>query len=93
MPYKKDIQMTDTTPTPPAPKSKPFYTKPRFILGAIAAVIFLILMFQNWDKSTIEIFFWEASLPRSVIYTAFAVLGFIVGGLASRLKVARNKSK
>ena len=88
--------MTDSTkptPTPPAPKTKPFYTKPRFILGAIAAIIFLILMFQNWNDTLINIFFWEATPPAAVLYTAFAVLGFMVGGFATRLKVARNKSK
>ena len=84
---------TNTTPTPPAPKTKPFYTKPRFILGAIAAIIFLILMFQNWNDTLINIFFWEATLPAAVLYTAFAIVGFMVGGLATRLKVARNKSK
>jgi uncharacterized integral membrane protein len=82
-----------TAPTPPEPKGKPFYLKPRFILGCVAAVIFLILMFQNWSSIAISIFFWETTAPAAVLYTAFAILGFIVGGLASRLKAARSKAK
>lgn len=72
-------------PTPPAPeKGTPFYIKPKFIMGAIAAVIFLILMFQNWNAIAISIFFWETTLPAAVLFIIFALIGFGVGFIVAR---------
>ena len=88
--------MSDTeqnTPTPPEPKGTPFYLKPKFIMGAIAAVIFLILMFQNWGDTAISIFFWETTLPAAVLYFVFSLIGFVVGYIVCRSQNARAKRK
>lgn len=80
--------MTDNTdtPTPPALKKKPLYTKPKFILSMIAAVIFLILIFQNWDSMPIDIFFWKAELPAALLFLIFSLVGFIIGWLVKHSK-------
>jgi uncharacterized integral membrane protein len=77
--------MSDTASTPET-KKKPIYTRPKFIASIIAGVVFLILIFQNWEMTTIEIFFWTATLPRSVFYLIFALIGFVVGWLVKRPK-------
>lgn len=74
-------------------KKKPIYTRPKFIASVVAGVIFLILIFQNWDMTTIEIFFWTATLPRSVFYLIFALIGFAVGWLVRRPKSTGSKTK
>ncbi len=81
------------TPSNPDIKKKPIYTRPKFIVSLIAAVIFLILIFQNWGMTTIEIFFWTATLPGSVFYLIFALIGFAVGWLVRRPKTGQSKSK
>lgn len=80
-----------TTPTPPEPKGKPFYLKPKFIMGAIAAVIFLILIIQNSQSTVIDVFFWEANAPAAMLYLIFSLLGFVVGWLLCRSQNARSK--
>ena len=84
--------MTDTQSNPEI-KKKPIYTHPKFIASVVAGVILLILIFQNWDMTTIEIFFWTATLPRSVFYLIFALIGFAVGWLVKRPKSAVKASK
>lgn len=80
-----------TTPTPPEPKGKPFYTKPKFIMGAIAGIIFLILIIQNSQSTVIDVFFWEANAPAALLYLIFSLLGFTVGWLVCRSQNARAK--
>lgn len=80
-----------TTPTPPEPKGKPFYLKPKFIMGAIAGIIFLILIIQNSQSTIIDVFFWEANAPAAMLYLIFSLLGFTVGWLVCRSQNARAK--
>lgn len=75
------------------PVSKPIYTRPKFIGSMFAAIIFLVLIFQNWETTTIGIFFWKATLPRSVFYLIFALIGFVVGWLIRRPKPVAVKPK
>lgn len=84
--------MSESTPEI-KPVSKPFYVRPKFIGSLFAAIIFLILIFQNWETTTIGIFFWKATLPRSVFFLIFALIGFIVGWLVRRPKAVAVKSK
>jgi uncharacterized integral membrane protein len=85
---------SNPTPTPPEPKGKPFYLKPRFIMGAIAGIIFLILIFQNWDGVDLRILFWkQEGVPAAIPYLAFSLIGFVVGWFTKRSHAARKRSK
>jgi uncharacterized integral membrane protein len=83
--------MNDTTPAdapklPPKSK-KPIYTRPKFILSMIAAVIFLILIFQNWASVSVNMFFMtDRQVPAALMYVGFSLVGFIVGWLVKRPK-------
>ena len=87
--------MNDTTPAdapkPPPKAKKSIYTRPKFIFSMIAAVIFLILIFQNWDSTTIDIFFWKTSAPAALLYLIFSLIGFIVGWLVRHPKQSDHK--
>lgn len=86
--------MNDTTrPTPPEPKGSPFYTRPKFIMGTIAGIIFLILIIQNSQATVIDIFFWKATAPAALLYLIFSLVGFGVGWVVSRSQIARAKKK
>tara|TARA_E500000318_G_scaffold5598_1_gene5693 strand:- start:18151 stop:18423 length:273 start_codon:yes stop_codon:yes gene_type:complete len=81
-----------TTPTPPEPKGKPFYLKPKFIMGVIAGVIFLILIFQNWEDVELDLFFiTDLLVPAAIVYFVFSLIGFVVGYLVCRSQNARAK--
>jgi uncharacterized integral membrane protein len=83
--------MTDATEK--TPSKKPLYTRPKFISTIIVAIIFLILMFQNWQSVSINIFFiTDRQVPAALLYIAFALIGFVVGWLLCKSK-ANAKSK
>lgn len=85
---------TTKPPTPPEPKGKAFYAKPKFIMGAVAAIIFLILIFQNWDGVDLRILFWkQEGVPAAIPYLAFSLIGFVVGWLTKRSHAARKHAK
>jgi len=82
--------MTDT-PDTQKPSKKPIYTRPKFILSMIAAVIFLILIFQNWAPVSVNLFFMTDRLvPGSLLYIAFSLIGFIIGWL---IKAGKSTKK
>jgi len=73
---------------------KPIYTRPKFILSMIASVIFLILIFQNWEDVSINIFFMvDKKVPGSLLYIIFSLIGFIVGWLLKRPKSSSKPTK
>lgn len=85
--------MNETNDTSkPKKTKKPIYTRPRFIASCVVAVVFLILMFQNWQAVSFNVFFWERQIPATVLYFIFALIGFIVGWLLRKNK-AQSKSK
>ncbi len=77
----------------PIKNKKPMYTRPKFIVSMIAGVIFLILIFQNWDSMPIDIFFWKAELPAAILFLIFSLIGFTVGWLLKRPKTAEKRAK
>jgi uncharacterized integral membrane protein len=83
--------MSEPAESKPA-KKKQFYTRPKFIASCIIAVMFLILMFQNWQSVGFNVFFWEKQIPAAVLYFVFALIGFVVGWLLCKSK-ASSKSK
>lgn len=88
--------MNDSTtkPAPPEPKGKPFYTRPKFIMSAIAGVVFLILIFQNWKSVSVNLFFvTDLQIPAALVYIACAIIGFSVGWLLKRSHAAAKASK
>tara|TARA_R110002072_G_scaffold42064_16_gene118343 strand:+ start:35556 stop:35816 length:261 start_codon:yes stop_codon:yes gene_type:complete len=76
----------NNTPTPPTDKKKPIYTRPKFIASSIAAIIFLILILQNSESISIDVFFWKATAPAALLYLIFAIIGFMVGWLVRKPK-------
>ena len=85
--------MSDTTDIPdaPKPKKKPIYTRPKFIFSMIAGVIFLILIFQNWESVSVDLFFMtDKQVPAALLYIGFSFVGFLVGWLVKRPKGPRR---
>ncbi|MBO6514159.1 MAG: hypothetical protein JJ974_09365 [Phycisphaerales bacterium] len=72
----------------PAAEPKPFYLRPRFIVAALAALVFLVLILQNMESVLVEIFFWKVTAPAALVYFFFVVAGFV----AARLTLKKDKS-
>ena len=83
--------MTNTT-DPIKPK-KPIYSRPKFIAWALASIVFLILIIQNSQSVSIDVFFWKATAPSALLYLIFALIGFIVGWLLKRSHAASKSAK
>jgi len=81
--------MTEQTET----KTKAWYLRPKAIITAIAAVIMLILIFQNWESVSVHIFFWIQPVPASLMYLFFAVAGFVAARITLRTKSEGSGSK
>lgn len=77
----------------PASDPKPFYLRPRFIVAAFAAVIFLVLILQNMESVLVEIFFWKISAPAALVYFFFVVSGFVAARLTMRKNQESPKGK
>ena len=76
------------------PKTKAWYFKPKAIITAIASVIFLILIFQNWESVSVDLFFMtDKKVPAALLYIAFSLIGFGVGWVVRRPKAAGKTSK
>ncbi len=85
--------MSEQAGTKADPKRTAWYLKPKAILTAIAAVILLILVFQNWESVSVRIFFWTQSVPASLMYVFFAVAGFVAARITLRTKPKEGGSK
>lgn len=67
-----------STTDAPAPK-KALWKRPKVIVAAIAAIILLILIFQNLEPVRTEILFYTAKLPQAVLLAIVAAIAFFVG--------------
>ena len=74
-------------------KIQAWYLRPKAIITAIAAVILLILIFQNWESVSVHILFWDQSVPASLMYLFFAVAGFVAARITLRTKPKEGGSK
>lgn len=55
---------------------------PRLVGILVGAVLYLILVAQNTEVATFKFFFWEVTMPRVILLTLMALLGFVVGLLS-----------
>lgn len=56
--------------------------KPKIIIIAVAAVLVLIIAFQNTDIVTFHFYFWTISMSRFLVIIGVLFIGFLLGLLA-----------
>ncbi|NIR50279.1 LapA family protein [candidate division KSB1 bacterium] len=67
--------------------------KPKTIFLLIVVILFAIILIDNSEKTTIELFFfWEASMPLFVLIFSTLVLGLIIGWF-THMSYSRGKYK
>ncbi len=62
--------------------------KTRLRWGGIGLIscVFIILLVQNWETIELKLLTTTLSMPRAVIFTAFGLLGFVLGLIWSRTR-------
>ena len=53
--------------------------KPKTIAISIAALLVLILLFQNSQVVSLKIFFWEISMSRVLMFPLLVLVGLLLG--------------
>ena len=61
-----------------------------FLIGAI--LIALAMVLQNNEATELQLFFFQRSLPLSVILLSSVAIGFLAGALTTVLMLRRRKS-
>ena len=60
-------------------------TKAKFIITAILAVLFGVLLMQNSEVVSLKMFFWEISMSRIIFFPLLLLLGFVIGFLVAKM--------
>jgi len=58
--------------------------------GITAAVLFLIVVFQNTDEVQVKILFEVISMPRAVLLFCCGLVGFLAGALFQRHRAKKK---
>ncbi len=66
---------------------------PRWIVLGVAAILAVILVFQNMQVVLLRVFFWEFTAPAYLMLLIALALGFIVGLVVSALLRRRNSRR
>jgi uncharacterized integral membrane protein len=66
--------------------------KAKHIIILIIFLLVLILILQNLAVTTLNIFFWELRLPRTILILTVLLLGFLAGYIVRSLQ-SGNKMK
>ncbi len=64
--------------------------KPKTIALIIVAVLFVIILLQNIDRTHIELLFWDVESPLLILIVASIVIGYVIGWI-SHASYSRGK--
>jgi uncharacterized integral membrane protein len=59
--------------------------KPKTIIILILVVLAVIVVLQNTEIVTLQIFFWKISMSRIIFISFLLLVGFILGFLVAKL--------
>ena len=59
--------------------------KPKTIIILILVVLAVIVVLQNTEIVTLQIFFWKISMSRIIFISFLLLMGFILGFLVAKL--------
>ena len=67
--------------------------KPKFIIIATLAILFIIILLQNMQLVTLRLFFWEISASQIILIPIIMLIGFGVGFLVAKMTGSRRGKK
>ncbi|HWJ84770.1 MAG TPA: LapA family protein [Cellulomonas sp.] len=87
--------MSTQSPSP-RPDATPAPSKPvpwRLYVGIVVIALAVVIVLQNRQEATFEVFGWSFETPTWVMLLITLVLGFVVGWLLHYRQSARKKKK
>jgi uncharacterized integral membrane protein len=60
--------------------------KPKTIILLILLLLCLVLLSQNTEVVTLQVFFWSITMSRILLIPLLILMGFIIGYLAALLR-------
>jgi uncharacterized integral membrane protein len=65
----------------------------KFIIALVLIVLVVILLFQNRQDVTLEIYFWKISLPQIIFMPLLLLIGFLGGYMVAWFRGKPQKQK
>lgn len=59
------------------------------VIGVVVLVLLMVFILQNLDKVTVNLFFWEFSIPLGVILLLAAITGAVIMVLAGGIRIVQ----
>ena len=60
--------------------------RPKFIIIATLAALFIIILLQNMQPVTLRLFFWEISASQIILIPLTMLIGFVIGFVVVKLR-------
>jgi len=59
--------------------------RPKFIIVLVLITLFLIILIQNIQPVTLQLFFWKVGMPQIILIPLIMAIGFVVGFVVSKV--------
>jgi uncharacterized integral membrane protein len=60
--------------------------KPKTIILMILLLLCLVILIQNTEVVTLQVFFWQITMSRILLIPILILIGFVIGYLAAMLR-------
>jgi uncharacterized integral membrane protein len=67
--------------------------KPKAIIVAVLAILFVIILIQNTQVVTLRLFFWKIGMSQIILIPLTMVIGFAAGFIVAKLTGERRVEK
>jgi len=59
--------------------------RPKFIVLLVLIALFLIILIQNTQVVTLQLFFWKVGMSQIILIPLIMAIGFVVGFVVSKV--------
>ncbi len=67
--------------------------RPKFIVVLVLIALFLIILIQNIQPVTLQLFFWKVGVSQIILIPLIMAIGFVVGFVVSKVTGNQRKRK
>ena len=67
--------------------------RPKFIIVLVLITLFLIILIQNIQPVTLQLFFWKVGMSQIILIPLTMAIGFVVGFVVSKVTGNQRKRK
>ena len=67
--------------------------RPKFIVVLVLIALFLIILIQNIQPVTLQLFFWKVGVSQIILIPLIMAIGFVVGLVVSKVTGNQRKRK